>query len=1046
MESCVGAAGSGTDVIVPGNAVPPAPSASEEELSRDHRMDKTTVFTKTAKGITQVNQRSASLSKDLMKVLKLVDGKSTFAQIMEKAEVDKAVLEKAMNTLIKDGFARVFETKKEADPFGEDDFDFTAPGKLPGATQRVVAAAALDISELARQQEKAEADRKARENAQNAARDKARQQAEARAAAEAEAKAKAEAEMRAMEQARRAKEASERARAELEAKTREEEARRKAAAEHAAKVAAEQKAKEEVVARELEELRAKAQAEANARARAELEAKVKAEEERKRVMAEALAKAAAEEKVREDAEAQRLAEARAKAEREARALADARAKAEAEAQALAKARVEAEAAAAKQAQVAVGAEQELKARLKEEIEARIRGEMEALLRDEIEEKARAEMQATIMAEARLAAKAELEERLREEREALQKAEMEVRIQAERAAKERAEQESKLRAEAEARAAAEAAAREKAEEETRRLRRLEARAREEAEAAAREREAATSLAAKERAEAQARLDAERKAKIEAEARAMVEAEERERREKELAGKIEAERKAREEAEKRARIEARARETVEETTREKVKAEIEGDMTRRAELEGKAQAAAYMKAKQQAELDEEAKIRSEQERKAREIAEVLRTKVEADAEEEAATPVKRRPRRKVNWVRNIVMGIAALLVIGVGLLHVVPLRGFANKLEKGIGGWLHEEVSISNLKFSLIPSPHLKIEGFTVGKALDAKATHGRLFVDIPALLSDKVVINVLELENVSITGDAPRRILPMWGKTDGKAESAVIESVRLRGVKLEVKPELKPFEATLAFGRDGKFKSASLSGEGKWSGTIRPVEGGYDVGFSARSWELPLGAPIPVSDVTAKGLLTPNDITFSEFEADALEGKVNGTLKVTWGGGAVRLASDLALARVRADQLMGAFTKDIAVTGKLEGNFTVSAESAALESLLAAPRAQGKFRLADGSVSNADLVAAMQSPDAAGRAGVTKFAELTGEFGSGDGRVAYRNLNLQGGVLRGGGNIDIGQNGALSGRLSVEIRSNVAQDRGAFAVSGSVAKPILRRGG
>ena len=108
-------------------------------------MDKSTVFTKTAKGITQVNQRSASLSKDLMKVLKLVDGKSTFAQIMEKAEVDKAVLEKAMSTLIKDGFARIFETKKEPDPFGEDDFDFTAPGKLPGATQRVVAAAALDI-------------------------------------------------------------------------------------------------------------------------------------------------------------------------------------------------------------------------------------------------------------------------------------------------------------------------------------------------------------------------------------------------------------------------------------------------------------------------------------------------------------------------------------------------------------------------------------------------------------------------------------------------------------------------------------------------------------------------------------------------------------------------------------------------------------------------------------------------------------------------------------------------------------------------------------
>ena len=69
-------------------------------------MDRTTVYTKTAKGITQVNQRSASLSKDLMKVLKLIDGKSNFGQLLEKADLDKGALEKALNTLAKDGFAR----------------------------------------------------------------------------------------------------------------------------------------------------------------------------------------------------------------------------------------------------------------------------------------------------------------------------------------------------------------------------------------------------------------------------------------------------------------------------------------------------------------------------------------------------------------------------------------------------------------------------------------------------------------------------------------------------------------------------------------------------------------------------------------------------------------------------------------------------------------------------------------------------------------------------------------------------------------------------
>ena len=162
-------------------------------------MDRNTVFTKTAKGITQVNQKSASLSKDLMKVLKLIDGKSNFGQIMEKAELDKPALEKALNTLAKDGFARVFQIRKEeADPFAEDDFDFTAPGKMPASTQRVIPGAANDISELVRQQEKSDTARKAAQQAQTSAAVRAKEQAEAKARAEAEARARAEAEHKAM--------------------------------------------------------------------------------------------------------------------------------------------------------------------------------------------------------------------------------------------------------------------------------------------------------------------------------------------------------------------------------------------------------------------------------------------------------------------------------------------------------------------------------------------------------------------------------------------------------------------------------------------------------------------------------------------------------------------------------------------------------------------------------------------------------------------------------------------------------------------------------
>ena len=946
-------------------------------------MDRNTVFTKTAKGITQVNQKSASLSKDLMKVLKLIDGKSNFAQLMEKADLDKGALEKALNTLTKDGFSRVFQVRKEeADPFaGEDDFDFTAPGKMPASTQRVVASAAGDISELVRQQERSDADAKSRTQAGEAARSKAKLEAENRARLESEARAKGEAEQKAMEQAKRAKEASERARVELEAKMREEEARKRALAEQQSRLTVAQKAKEE-------------------------------EESRK------------------------LAELRAKAEKDARALAEARARAEAEAAALAKARAEAEAAAKKQAAVASSAEHEMKARLKEEIEGRIRGEMESLLRNELEEKTRDEMRAEILAEARLAAKAELEERLREERESLAKAEAEARTKADRDSRTRADQEAKLRAEAEARAAAETEGRLKAEAEARQLRIEAKQASEQAEARAREQQ-----------EISRRLEAERRAKVEAEARAKIEAEESERRQRELQESLDEERKAKQEAETRARIEARARETIAEDTRAKVEAEIHGDMEKRAEVEGKAQAKAYMTAKAKAEQDEDERIRAEQSRKAKEIAQVLRTKVDSDAEAPSAAPSKKRvSRRRGSLVKPLFYGAALLFIVLIGALHAVPLRPYTEKIERAMSGWLHDDVSIASLTFRLVPTPHLRAENISVGKQLDAKASTGRIYLDIGTLFGDKLTINAVELENVTLSPDAVRRIAT-WGQVPGKAQAAEIHEIKLRGVKLDVKPVIEPFDATLTFTRSGALQNARLQGAGgRWNLAVMPTEKATDIDFSARNWMLPVGAAIPVSDVSLKGTLVDSEIVVPEFEASALEGKVNGTLRVNWASGPVKLDSDLALAKVSAKDLVAAFTKDIAVTGKLDGNFNFATEGPNVATLFAAPRVTGKFRLVEGSISNVDLVAVMQSDTAGQRAGVTKFAELTGEYGAADHRSAFRQVNLQGGVLRGNGTLDVGANSILSGRVLLEIRSQVAQDRGAFNVSGTISRPIIRRGG
>jgi len=379
----------------------------------------------------------------------------------------------------------------------------------------------------------------------------------------------------------------------------------------------------------------------------------------------------------------------------------------------------------------------------------------------------------------------------------------------------------------------------------------------------------------------------------------------------------------------------------------------------------------------------------------------------------------------------------------LVHVVPMRSLAVKVEGALSRWLHDDVSIASAKFRLVPTPHLLVENVAVGRLLDAKAVSGKIYLDPLSIFGSKLSINKLEFSEVTVSADAVRRI-PTWGNPEGKDEIGAVTNIVLNNVRMEVKPALDPFTADLQFDRKGEFRGAHVAAP-TWTLNLKPGEGGIDLDLDLRNFNIPAPIPVTVSSATLKGKWTGNTIVVPEFDGTAMEGKVNGTLKVSWDSG-VRVESDLSLARANAKNLVGTFTKDISVTGRLDGNFQVASEGPSADTVFNSPRTTGKFRIVEGSVSNIDLVAVMQSDAAGSRAGVTKFAELTGEYSGAEHRAAYKNINLQGGVLRGNGSFEIGQGSALAGRATLEIRSQVAQDRGAFNVTGTVGRPIIRRGG
>ena len=123
----------------------------------------------------------------------------------------------------------------------------------------------------------------------------------------------------------------------------------------------------------------------------------------------------------------------------------------------------------------------------------------------------------------------------------------------------------------------------------------------------------------------------------------------------------------------------------------------------------------------------------------------------------------------------------------------------------------------------------------------------------------------------------------------------------------------------------------------------------------------------------------------------------------------------------------------------------SVMAASVGGLLAKPNIEGAFKITDGSISNVDLVQAMRTPGSVG--GLSKFGELSGKVSGGGGAVKFESLKLTGGVLLANGNVTASTgSGSVSGIVNAELRSNVMQDKAVFSVTGTVARPALKRGG
>jgi hypothetical protein len=1017
-------------------------------------MDLKTIFSKTPKASRAPLPWVGGLSAQFKQILSHVDGKQSVEDILLKAgKLSINELHKILLKLEEDGYIKRVSSH-QAEPewlndissyginannnysiaveeidaaeldFDSSDFSANTAVEIKNVAEEAQPAEAkvaveADVARRAQEVKAIKSKREAERKAQAEAAEKSRLEAaeQAKRIAEAEAKARQEVERIEREKA----EAKAKAQAEEDARMQTElERKAKAEAEEQARVEAERKAQAEAAEQARLEQERIARKEAEAQARIEHERKVQAElavkakqeaEEQARLEAEAIAKAKAEEEARLQAEAERKAQAEAaekarlEAERLAREEAEAKARLEAErierekAEAIAKAKVEEEARLQAEAERKAQAEAAEKARL----------EAERLAREETEEKARLEVERIEREKAEAIAKA--------------KAEEEARLQAELERKSKAEAEEQARVEAERKAQAEAAEQARLEQERVAREDAEAEARAERERIAQEELAAK---AKQEAEEQARLEAERIEREKAEAIALAKAEE------EACLQAEAERKANAEAEEKARVEAERRAQVEAAeqklreaerlAREEIKAQQEAEKRARAEAEKAAREEAKRLAKE--EKAAKAKLKAEEKARARE----LRGPIMLD-------------KLGSKLLKPILIAIPVVLILVLGLIHVMNLTMLIEPIEKLATENVGEPVKVQQVHASLFPQPHLILTGVAVGSKEDIKIGSVNMVSAVSMLFNDVKVFKSIDINTVTLTpADFGRQA--QWVSNVAKSGKLKIEKITLKQISFKVSDlELEAFNGKVALTPSGELDNVELiNASGNLTLLLTPQNGSAAITLTASDWQPPLFKRLAFDEVTATGMISQNQVSFSQIEAKAFGGTIKAQGELSWGG-RLSTSGNFELIKMTLPRILSAYDSGASVDGILNATAAFTSNANEASELVSAAEVDANFEALAGKVNGIALSHALVAGPASrpsADADFTRFDTLTGNLQYKDGQYKYKQFVLKTEQFRARGNFNIEPDKKVSGKISAELTSTSQRRQASFTVSGEVA--------
>jgi hypothetical protein len=382
---------------------------------------------------------------------------------------------------------------------------------------------------------------------------------------------------------------------------------------------------------------------------------------------------------------------------------------------------------------------------------------------------------------------------------------------------------------------------------------------------------------------------------------------------------------------------------------------------------------------------------------------------------------------HWGKPLALGIAALLVLGLVLVHLISFDGRIPNFEKALAAQFQQPVKIRTLHLAVLPRIHLRLDDVTVGGEGQIRVGSIKAFGAMGNLFDERKAFTSLELDTPVLTAEGLGWLL--FGRRQGP--NMAFGEVKAVNASLELKDIALPaFDATLQADADGGWKSIVIASQDQNLGlTLTPKGTSVHVEINARSFKLPFGSTSTLEEFAAKGTVDAGSLTLNEFSGFTHGGSLSGNARLKWDS-RWSLAGELNFKQIDTARVV----PELVTGGRLAGTASYAMQADRAATLFAAPYFEGSFAMPWGTLHGVDLGRMLQGGEARGE---TQFTELSGNFVHEHQATQLRQVRLAQGALSAGGTVDIDADGKVRGHLAASLKLPGAQRRANLALSGDL---------